>query len=284
VRTRIATRSSSNITSLWGDDGDVEIGCCSRALGIRGTRRRHSNHLGILILTRSLQTSVPFREQAPLPIFNMHLSHVLPLFAGLAAALPTEVEPVVAREYLAAAPSGHEVQITGIAFAGSGCPANSVSGQLSTDLTTITLLYTSFVAESGPSQPSSNQRKNCQLNVKLKYPAGWQFSIFKADYRGYADIPKGDTGTCKATYYFSGDSKQASPPCPSAVDVHTANTEHRSARPSPSGAPTTTTTSRRTSSASRAPSGRPAASRDSSTSTPRFAWRLPTPRARHSSL
>ncbi|KAK0750693.1 hypothetical protein B0T18DRAFT_54825 [Schizothecium vesticola] len=140
----------------------------------------------------------------------MHLSHVLPLFAGLAAALPTEVEPVVSREYLAAAPSGHEVQITGIAFAGSGCPANSVSGQLSTDLTTITLLYTSFVAESGAGQPSSNQRKNCQLNVKLKYPAGWQFSIFKADYRGYANIARGDTGTCKATYYFSGDSKQIS--------------------------------------------------------------------------
>lgn len=148
----------------------------------------------------------------------MHLSHVLPFFAGLAAALPTEVEPVVAREYLAAAPSGHEVQITGIAYAGSGCLANTVSGQLSTDLTTITLLYTSFVAESGAGQPSSNARKNCQLNVKLKYPAGWQFSVFKADYRGYANIARGDTGTCKATYYFSGDSKQASHPRPPVFD------------------------------------------------------------------
>lgn len=138
----------------------------------------------------------------------MHLSHVLP-FLGLAAALPTvEVEPVVAREYLAAGPSGHEVQITGIAFAGSGCPANSVSGQLSSDLTTITLLYTSFVAESGTGVSAANQRKNCQLNVKLKYPSGWQFSVFKADYRGYANIARGDTGTCRATYYFSGDSKQ----------------------------------------------------------------------------
>jgi hypothetical protein len=138
----------------------------------------------------------------------MHLSHVLPFFAGLAAALPTEVEPVAAREYLAAGPSGHEVQITGIAYAGSGCPANTVSGQLSSDLTTITLLYAQFIAESGAGLSSSNQRKNCQLNVKLRYPSGWQFSIFKADYRGYANIARGDTGTCKATYYFSGDSKQ----------------------------------------------------------------------------
>jgi hypothetical protein len=138
----------------------------------------------------------------------MHLSNILPLFAGLAAALPTE-EPV-AREYLAAGPSGHEVQITGIAFAGSGCPAGSVSGQLSTDLTTLTLLYTSFVAQSGKNIPASSYRKNCQLNVKLQYPSGWQFSVFKADYRGYAQIPAGDTGTCKATYYFSGDSTQVS--------------------------------------------------------------------------
>jgi len=138
----------------------------------------------------------------------MHLSHILPFFAGLAAALPAE--PVIEREYLAAAPSGHEVQITGIVFAGSGCEAGSVSGQLSTDLTTITLLYTKFNAESGKNKGSSDQRKNCQLNVKLKYPQGWQFSVFKADYRGYASLGKGETGTCKATYYFSGDSKQIS--------------------------------------------------------------------------
>lgn len=224
VRTRIATRRATRITPLWGDDDDVEIWCCSRSLSIRGTRGRHSNHLEVLILTLTLQTSASFREQALLPTFNMHLSHVLPFFAGLAAALPTEVEPVVAREYLAAAPSGHEVQITGIAYAGSGCEAQSVSGQLSTDLTTITLLYTKFVAESGNSQPSSAARKNCQLNVKLKYPAGWQFSVFKADYRGYASIAKGDTGTCKATYYFSGDSKQASNPRLPALDLHTADT------------------------------------------------------------
>jgi hypothetical protein len=132
----------------------------------------------------------------------MQLTNILALFTGLAAASPVIVDA------LADGPSGHEVQITGLAFAGSGCPAGSVSGQLSSDLTTITLLYASFVAQAGNNIPASNYRKNCQLNVKLKYPSGWQFSVFKADYRGYAQIPKGDTGTCKATYYFSGDSRQ----------------------------------------------------------------------------
>ncbi|KAK4459828.1 hypothetical protein QBC42DRAFT_307529 [Cladorrhinum samala] len=133
----------------------------------------------------------------------MQLRNLL-LFSGLAAASPI-VAPVVGD-----APSGHEVTIVGLAFAGSGCPAGSVSGQLSSDLTTITLLYASFVAQAGKDIPASNYRKNCQLNVKIRYPQGYQFSVFKADYRGYAQIPKGDTGTCKATYYFSGDSRQIS--------------------------------------------------------------------------
>ncbi|KAH8896175.1 hypothetical protein GQ53DRAFT_743490 [Thozetella sp. PMI_491] len=107
-------------------------------------------------------------------------------------------------------PPGHQVTIDGIAFAGSGCPAGSVAGQISSDQTTLTLLYDSFVAQAGAGVPASSYRKNCQMNVKIKYPSGWQFSIFKADYRGYAQIPEGDTGTCKATYYFSGDSRQIS--------------------------------------------------------------------------
>jgi hypothetical protein len=124
------------------------------------------------------------------------------LCAGFAAAIPTpDGGP---------GPSGHEVTIKSIAFAGSGCPAGSVAGQLSSDLTTLTLLYDKFVAQAGKGITPSEYRKNCQLNIKLEYPSGWQFSIFKADYRGYAQIPKGDTGTCKATYYFSGDSSQIS--------------------------------------------------------------------------
>lgn len=124
------------------------------------------------------------------------------LLAGLAAAAPAP--------WSDAGPSGHEVTIAGISFAGSGCPAGSVAGQLSSDLTTITLLYDSFVAQAGANTKAADMRKNCQLNVKLQYPSGWQFSVFKADYRGYAALQKGDSGTCKATYYFSGDQKQVS--------------------------------------------------------------------------
>ncbi|KAH8681777.1 hypothetical protein BX600DRAFT_544282 [Xylariales sp. PMI_506] len=105
-----------------------------------------------------------------------------------------------------APPSG--VTIEGIAYAGSGCNAGSVAGALSDDLSTITLLYDSFVAQSGEGISPAEARKNCQLNVQVKLPSGWQFSVFKADYRGYAYLQQGDKGVVKATYYFSGDSTQ----------------------------------------------------------------------------
>ncbi|KAH8171435.1 hypothetical protein LIA77_08202 [Sarocladium implicatum] len=112
------------------------------------------------------------------------------------------------------------VQITGVSYAGSGCNAGTVASVLSSDLSTLTLLYDSFVAQAGDGLAPAAYRKNCQLNVALAvvYGAGtWlivkipgQYSVFKVDYRGYAYLQKGDKGVCKATYYFSGFSNQVS--------------------------------------------------------------------------
>ncbi|KAL8304543.1 hypothetical protein RB601_007139 [Gaeumannomyces tritici] len=135
----------------------------------------------------------------------MYTSIIAPLvlLAGLVASAP-------APQSSGPKPPGHEVAIIGIAYAGTGCPAGTVAGQISGDLTYVTLLYDKFVAQAGKNIGATENRKNCQLNVKLRFPQGWQFSIFKADYRGYAQIPRGETGTCKATYYFSGESRQVS--------------------------------------------------------------------------
>ncbi|KAH8891189.1 hypothetical protein GQ53DRAFT_649066 [Thozetella sp. PMI_491] len=107
-------------------------------------------------------------------------------------------------------PPIHDAGIENIVFAGSGCPAGSVTGDLSDDLAAITLLYDNLTAQAGNGVPASEYRKNCQLNFKINYSSGWQFSVVKADYRGYAQLPTGDSGTTKATYYFSGDSQQFS--------------------------------------------------------------------------
>ena len=130
----------------------------------------------------------------------MQLPNIIALLVGAAAAAPALTE----RD----APSGHDVQIKGLAYGGSGCPAGSVDSSLSTDLTTLTIIYDQFQAQAGPNIQPKDYRKNCQLNVKLQFPQGWQFSVFKADYRGYANLPKGDTGSVNANYYFSGSTQQ----------------------------------------------------------------------------
>src|SRR5690606_1809372 len=53
-------------------------------------------------------------------------------------------------------------------------------------------------------------RKNCQINVNLHYPAGFQYSILGVDARGFIALDKGVTATQKTTYYFAGEQIQAS--------------------------------------------------------------------------
>jgi hypothetical protein len=132
----------------------------------------------------------------------MQLLDIIVFFAGLAVAAPTLAERDGDH------PSGHEVEIRGFTYGGTGCPQGSLSSQISDDKTVLTLLYDKFTAQAGKNIQPVERRKNCQVNVKIHFPQGWQFSIVKADFRGYADIPKGASGTCKATYYFSGHTQQ----------------------------------------------------------------------------
>jgi hypothetical protein len=74
----------------------------------------------------------------------------------------------------------------------------------------MTLVFDSYVASLGPNVAVTENRKNCQLVVDIQYPGGFQYSILGADYRGYASIDKGVTGTLKSTYYFSGQQAQVS--------------------------------------------------------------------------
>jgi hypothetical protein len=111
---------------------------------------------------------------------------------------------------LAAGPNPSQVRIAGISYAGSGCPAGSVAESMSPDAKAFTLLFDSYIAEAGPGVSLANGRKNCQIAVDLRFPQGWSYTIFDVDYRGYAQLERGTTGTQKTTYYFQGGSSQAS--------------------------------------------------------------------------
>ncbi|ORY06369.1 hypothetical protein BCR34DRAFT_590611 [Clohesyomyces aquaticus] len=136
-----------------------------------------------------------------------YLAALLPLAAALPSPGNIALGDVVMPD---AGPDPTQVQIRGITYGGTGCPKNSMSYQISQDRTLVTLIFDSYIASIGPGIAVTESRKNCQLNVDITYPGGFQYSVLSADYRGYAAIQKGVTGTLKSTYYFSGQTDQTS--------------------------------------------------------------------------
>jgi len=134
----------------------------------------------------------------------MRLSQILSLPTSVGAAFPTfnTLSP------RSSTPDVSDVKIIEVALAGSGCPAGTISSwsQSLMKPETMALPQVTFNAESGKKALVNESRTNCQMAVKLQYPAGWQFSVYSADYTGHAQLPDGVLGISMATYYFSGDS------------------------------------------------------------------------------
>ena len=133
----------------------------------------------------------------------MHITNTLPLFAGLTAALTL---PHLEQRQTQPA----NVRVAEISYAGSGCSANTVTGQAATDPTTLIVPQVNFIAQSGQNQTRVvENRKNCSVLIKVSHAAGWQFSPAKADYYGRVILPLGVEATSKSTYFFSGSATSA---------------------------------------------------------------------------
>jgi len=135
----------------------------------------------------------------------MHLAHILPLvLAGIAAALPS-AEHLNRKDDN---PSPPGIQLVNFVYSGSGCTAGAVSAKTSADKSKLMLEYDRFVAVAGRNISAAYSRRNCQINFRFRFPAGWQFSVARAEYLGYAQIEAGLTGLTRSTYYFSGERAQ----------------------------------------------------------------------------
>ncbi len=100
------------------------------------------------------------------------------------------------------APDPRSIQVRSISYAGSGCKAHTVVGDISPDLKAFTLLFSDFVAEAGPAIPLAESRKNCALNIDLKVPQGWSYSILSVDVRGFLDLERLTQAYERNSYYF----------------------------------------------------------------------------------
>jgi hypothetical protein len=121
--------------------------------------------------------------------------------ATLGLAAPTTPSPPVL-------PNPSDVYIRKFTYAGSGCPYGTVANSTDPSKEVLTLLFSDYIASIGPGTKVSDRRKNCAVSLDIHYPQGYQFAIFTADYRGYADLDYGVTGEQQSTYYFAGHQQQ----------------------------------------------------------------------------
>ncbi|MFI0408696.1 DUF4360 domain-containing protein [Actinomadura sp. 3N508] len=87
---------------------------------------------------------------------------------------------------------------------GSGCPAGTAAVAPSSDNTAFTVTYSDYTAQRGGDSKPTDFRKNCQLSLAVHIPQGFTYAIASADYRGFAYLGAGVTGTERANYYHQG--------------------------------------------------------------------------------
>jgi hypothetical protein len=121
------------------------------------------------------------------------------LLTLLACSAPAFIAIVVA------APPADSVHIENVTYGGTGCPQGSVGVARSAGESSLTMIFDSFAP--GSSSPTES-RKNCQLNINLSVPNGFQFSPNYTEIRGYASWVDNSTVVWGITQYFSGASEQ----------------------------------------------------------------------------
>lgn len=97
----------------------------------------------------------------------------------------------------AAGPDPRQVSIQSVHYRGSACPSDSVDAWLSGDATTITITFDSYTASVGSGIPETEARKYCKLNIDIRHPQGWTYTIDALDSMGYVRLTDGATGTQK---------------------------------------------------------------------------------------
>jgi hypothetical protein len=119
----------------------------------------------------------------------MHFLKLLAIYAG--AALATPVPDAVDD---GPAPDPSQVQIVSVVWNGSGCHMGSTTGPnpspadtnyvLSDDRKTLTLIYSKYFAQSNIKGQPDVLRTNCLINIKVRYPETWRYSISQTTFHG----------------------------------------------------------------------------------------------------
>ncbi len=102
------------------------------------------------------------------------------------------------------APAPGQVAIQGVSYRGAGCLPGTASYVLSPDLSSLTVLFDRYSVEAG-GEVSEVGQKSCAIDVNLKLPDGWSYSIFAVDFRGFVGLDAGTFATQSSSYSFGSN-------------------------------------------------------------------------------
>ncbi|MEU6809641.1 DUF4360 domain-containing protein [Streptomyces sp. NPDC046831] len=131
------------------------------------------------------------------------------LMSGAIAALLTTALPAQHPSPVFDDPPTDKIVIDVATVNGSGCPQGTAAVAVSPDNTAFTVTYSDYLAQAGGTSDPTAFRKNCQLNLVVHVPQGFSYAIASADYRGFASLQQGASGTQRASYYFQGSPSTA---------------------------------------------------------------------------
>ena len=90
---------------------------------------------------------------------------------------------------------------------GSGCPAGDAD--VTANGREFTIGYHVFLARAGGGSSPLEQRKNCQVSVRVTPPQGYTYGLARTTYEGYAHLQDGATGLSRVGTYLQGTSPTA---------------------------------------------------------------------------
>jgi hypothetical protein len=125
------------------------------------------------------------------------------MFHAIAASIMAVSSLVAPAPAVSAAPG--KIVIDVVTANGSGCPDGTAAIAVSPDNTAFTVTYSEYLAQVGVGAKPTDSRKNCQLGLNVHIPHGLTYAITEADYRGFAHLEWGATGSETANYYFQGE-------------------------------------------------------------------------------
>jgi len=94
------------------------------------------------------------------------------------------------------------LSIQSVQYKGSGCPQDSVDVSVNDDGSSFTVAYDAYKASVGPGIAPAEANKYCSLQLDVRVPQGWTFTVGTFDMTGFAELPDNVKGLQKAIFSY----------------------------------------------------------------------------------